>query len=326
MKTVGFVISGKENEKRRALLPRDVQRIKRRQYLHFEQGYATHLGIEDREYEALGCAVKPKHEVYQCDVVCNVKAPEQSEWLLFKAKQTLFSWLHAVQGRSVTDSLLERKMTGIAWEDMYEDGRHCFWRNNEIGGEAAVLHALRYFGRLPHGLDVAIIGRGNCARGAIKVFSQLGAKITIYDRRTEGLLRKEIGKFDIIVNGVMWDVFRADHILYNEDLKRMRPKSMLIDISCDERMGIESSEPTTIAEPVYVREGIIHYAVDHTPAVFYETATEAISEVVAGYIDQLAEDHLGDCLKKATVIADGVILDERVIKFQKRIPTADAAR
>ena len=121
MKTIGFVISGKENEGRRALLPRDVQRIKRRQYLHFEQGYGVHLGIEDREYEALGCAVKPKHEVYQCDVICNPKAPERNERSLFHSKQTLFGWLHAVQGRAVTDFLLERRMTGIAWEDMYEE-------------------------------------------------------------------------------------------------------------------------------------------------------------------------------------------------------------
>jgi N5-(carboxyethyl)ornithine synthase len=318
MKTVGFAISGKENEGRRAILPRDLQRVKNTHHLQFEQGYATHLGIADREYEAFGCAIKSKREIYRCDVVCNPKTPQADERQLFQSSQVLFGWLHAVQGRTITDFLQERGMTGIAWEDMFEDGRHCFWRNNEIAGEAAVLHALRYLGKLPAGLEVAILGRGNCARGAYKAFTQLGARITNYDRATEGLLRKEIGRFDVIVNAVLWDVFRTDHILYNEDLKRMRWGAMLIDISCDEHMGIESSEPTTIADPVYVRDGIIHYVVDHTPALFHRTTTEAISEVVAGYVDELVEDRLGACLQRATVIAGGVIRDERIIKFQKR--------
>jgi len=318
MKTIGFVISEKENEFRKALLPRDVARIRNRHCLQFERGYALHLGIADDEYEKLGCTVKPRQEVYHCDIVCSPKAPEPAEWALFQNNQTIFGWLHAVQGRTTTDLLLEKGMTGIAWEDMYEDGRHCFWRNNEIAGEAAVLHAIRYLGRLAHGLDVAIIGRGNCARGAHRTFSQLGARIVSFDRRTEALLRKEVDKYDIIVNAVMWDVFRSDHILYKEDLGKMRPGSMIIDISCDEGMGIESSQATTIADPVYMRDGIIHYVVDHTPALFSKTATEAISEVVAIYVDELVENRLGACLKEATVIKDGVILDSRVSKFQKR--------
>ncbi|KAF0180508.1 MAG: ceo [Nitrospirae bacterium] len=318
MKTIGFVISGKENEKRRALLPEHVRRIKNRELLSFEEGYATHLGIDDSEYEALGCVIRQKPEVYDCDVICNPKAPEPDERALFSTGQTLFGWIHAVQGRIITDFLIDRQMTGIAWEDMYENGRHCFWRNNEIAGEAAVIHAMQCLGRHPQGLDVAIIGRGNCARGAYKTFSQLGANITNYDRSTEKLLRQEVDRFDVIVNAVLWDVLRKDHILYIEDLKRMRQGSLIIDISCDEHMGIESSVATTIGDPVYMRDGIMHYAVDHTPAIFYRTATEEISKVVADYIDEIAENRHGACLKKATVVERGKILDERVLKFQNR--------
>lgn len=318
MKSVGFVISGKENERRRALLPQDLRRVKNRDCLVFEQGYATHLGISDHEYTVLGCMVKPRVDVYTSDVVCNPKAPLLDEQPLFRTGQTLFGWLHAVQSRATTDFLLERGMRGIAWEDMYENNRHCFWRNNELAGEAAVLHALRYTGQAPTGLAAAIVGRGNCARGAYRTLAQLGAKIVTYDRRTVSLLREEVGQYDIVVNAVMWDVFRTDHILYERDLAKMRPGAMIIDISCDEHMGIETSRATTIGDPVYVLAGIIHYVVDHAPAIYYRTATEAISQVVAEYVDQLVEDTLSDCLKRATIIATGRIVDPRIATFQGR--------
>src|SRR5687767_10088480 len=151
MNTVGFVISGKENERRRALLPADLATVKHRQQLVFEENYATHFGIPDAEYLKLGCRIAPKETVYSCDVICNPKAPEPAERELFDSGQTLFGWVHAVQGRTIVDFLLERRMTAIAWEDMFEDGRHTFWRNNEIAGEAAIFHAINYLGRLPYG-------------------------------------------------------------------------------------------------------------------------------------------------------------------------------
>ena len=86
----------------------------------------------------------------------------------------------------------------------------------------------------------------------------------------------------MIVNGVLWDVFRDDHLVYDEDLEKMKPGSMIVDISCDPHMGIESSRATTITEPVYWHKGILHYAVDHTPTLFFRSVSQSISrEVVA---------------------------------------------
>lgn len=318
MNTVGFVISGKENERRRALLPKDLAGVANASALCFERGYAAHLGIADSDYQRFGCRVAPREEVYGCDIICNPKTPEEGEKALYRDAQALFGWIHAVQGRSIVDFLLKKKMSAIAWEDMFESGRHCFWRNNEIAGEAAVLHALSFSGISASGCEAAVIGLGNCGRGALKTLSRLGARVTCFDRKTVGHLRGELPRYDLVVNAVLWDVFRRDHLVYCQDLKRMRPGSMIIDISCDERMGIESSRSTTIADPVYEVDGILHYAVDHTPALLYRTATDAISGVVAGYIDQLVEGRPGPCLTRATAVASGVILDERIKKFQRR--------
>ncbi len=318
MNTIGFVISGKENEKRRALIPKDILKIKNREMLFFECGYGKILGFSDIEYQQTGANICPKLETYSQNIICNVKAPEQDEYDFYKKGQTLFGWAHAVQGKLIVNFILSKKMTCIAWEDMIESGRYCFWRNREISGEAAVIHALTFFGRLPNQCKVAIIGRGNCARGAFKVFSSLGSEIVVYDRINVPFLRNELAQFDIIVNAVLWDVFRTDHLIYRSDLKMMKPGSMIIDVSCDESMGIESSHPTSISDPIYVIDNVIHYAVDHTPALFYKTASEVISNALYPYIDFLIEGTRNPVLEKATCIKDGVILDKKIVQFQKR--------
>lgn len=318
MKTIGFVISTKENETRRALLPKDILRIKHADSLYFERGYGEHLGITDEEYEAAGAHVCCREEAYNHPIVCNPKAPEPGDRNCYKEGQTFFGWIHAVQGRSIVDFFLSKRICGIAWEEMYERDRYVFWRNREISGEAAVIHALPFLDRLPDELQVAIIGRGNCARGAFKILSRLGAQVRFYDRLTVKHLRDEIGKYDVVINAVMWDVFRTDHLIYRQDLKKMKPGSMIIDISCDEEMGVETSHPTTIENPTYVLDGVIHYAVDHTPAIFAKSATEAVSAALYPYIDCLVEEQPNPVLEQAICMRDGVILDPRVIRFQNR--------
>ena len=177
--------------------------------------------------------------------------------------------------------------SGTVAEDMYENGRHSFWRNNEIAGEAAIMHAYMCYGKFPYNTKVAVIGRGNVARGAIKTLDYMGATVICYNRHTESLLRQEIGEFDVIVNAVLWDTKRTDHMIYREDLKRMKRNSMIIDISCDRHGGIETSEPTTIEKPTYITDGVIHYVVDHTPSLFYKTTSISISKQVCKYIDDL---------------------------------------
>ena len=270
MKTVGFPISHKENEYRRAIVPAHLKNVEHPELLYFEKGYGEVLGIEDSEY------------------------------------------------KDITDKLLAGKLTVFAWEKMFQKGRHVFWRNNELAGEAAVMHAFLCYARMPYETKVAVIGRGNTARGAIKVLNMLGADVRQYDRRTEELLRDELGQYDVIVNCVLWDVMRKDHIIYRDDLKRMKRNSMIIDVSCDRNGGIETSIPTTIEEPTYIVDGVLHYVVDHTPALFHKTFTWNNSEVIWPYIAELQKESYGEILKKAMVVKNGMIIDQEIVVYQKR--------
>lgn len=319
MKTVGLPISHKENEKRRALTIADAVKIKHADKIYVEQGYGNVLGYCDDDYIKAGVHVASREEVLKKDIICDPKIGD-AEYLEVLNGQTIFGWIHAVQNRDITDKIIASRLTGFAWEDMYEDGRHSFWRNNEIAGEAAVFHAYMCHGVFPYNTKAAVLGRGNIARGAIKTLNYMGATVVQYDRKQESLFRKELGNYDVIVNGILWDTTRKDHIIYKEDLKRMRHNALIIDVSCDRCGGIETSIPTTIENPIYVIDGVTHYVVDHTPSLFWKTTTESLSAEFVKYIDLLIENRFEDSLvlTKCHNFEKGVILDQRINDFQGR--------
>lgn len=318
MKTIGFPISHKENERRRAIVPDDIKNIPNPEMLYFEQGYGDELGICDKAYSSLGCHCVSREEVLKQDIICDPKVGDGDYLEQLNPGQTLFGWVHATQNRDITDKLISRELSAYAWEKMYDRGRHIFWRNNELAGEAAVMHAFQCYGRMPYEANVAVLGRGNTARGAIKVLNMLGADVTQYDRRTERLFRDELGLYDVIVNCILWDTSRTDHIVYKEDLKKMKSGAMIIDVSCDRAGGIETSIPTSIENPTYTVEGITHYVVDHTPSLFFKTFTYNNSAVIVPYLVQLMNDNPDIVLQDAFIVDKGIIVDQEIIDFQKR--------
>lgn len=316
--TIGFPISQKENESRRALVPSDVVGVSHPECLLVEHGYGDVLGFSDGDYLAAGVRVASRDEVLAQSIICDPKVGD-AEYLDDLKGQMVFGWVHAVLNRDITDKLIAGKLTAYAWEDMYEDGRHVFWRNNEIAGEAAIAHAYLCHGVFPYQTKVAVIGRGNIARGATSALKALGADVKIFTRTMEAELRTELPQYDVVVNAILWDKMRKDHIIYREDLKRMKRGAMIIDISCDRAGAVETSIPTTIAEPTYVVEGVRHYVVDHTPALFYKSTSKAISEVLPRYLNALIEEKMDDpVLKKSLIVKDGVIIDQRINEFQGR--------
>lgn len=316
--SVGFLINDKENERRRAILPEEVKRLSALGKLVVQQGYGDVLGVGDREYEAAGARVVGFDEAIQCDLVVDPKIGDAGYLEDLPKCATVFGWIHATQNRDITDALVNRHATVYAWEKMYRDGRHVFWRNNELAGEAAVMHAFQCYGMMPYEATVAVIGRGNTARGAVRALNMLGARVRCYDRRTEGLLREELGLFDAVVNCVLWDLSRTDHIISRTDLGRMRRGAMIVDVSCDRAGGIETSRPTTIEDPVYSVDGILHYAVDHTPSLYYKTFSRENSRLIEGYLGQFLTGELSTELRDCLIIDEGEIVDQEINFHQGR--------
>lgn len=320
MKTIGFMKSRKENERRRALLPDQLSRIQHRDQLYFECGYGQALGFSDDRYRKQGVHIAPAADILNCDIICDVKIGDADYLEHLRKGQTMFGYVHALQNKDLTDRLIRQALTVITWEDMFQSGRNIFWRNNELAGEAAVMHAFTLFGRLPYECRVAVLGRGNTSHGAYRILAGLGGDIVVYNRKMEALLRQDIGQYDVIVNCVLWDTRRRDHIINRENLRDMKPGAMIIDVSCDEAGAVETSVPTTIENPVYEVDGILHYVVDHTPSLVAHAATRAFGKELIRYLDLLVEDRAdqNNVLKRATIIRDGKLLDETIADVQNR--------
>ena len=319
MKTMGLLISHKNGERRRALLPAQVKQLRNPGQLYFETGYGESVGILDKEYIDAGAHVAPREDILKCDIITDVKLGDADYLEKIDDNKMLFGWAHAVQGINFTSSVLNHNHTIVAWEEIYEDGRYIFYRNREVAGEAAIMHAFRYCGKMPYDAKVAILGNGQTAKGALRILHGLGADVDVFPRKFEKLFIKKMYDYDVLVNCVMWDTSRTDRIIYKEDLKKMKPGTMIIDVSCDPYLEIETSHPTTIDDPVYTVDGVIHYAVDNTPAMYPITVTKVLSEGLVRYIDILLEDEIEqypDNLKKATQIIDGHIIDTRISDFR----------
>lgn len=317
MKTMGFLISHKNNERRRALLPNDMKNIKNLSQLYFEKGYGESVGFSDDEYAKYGVNIVAREQVLDCDVLVDVKLGDADYFNQIKGSKLLVGWAHAVQNIDFTSNVIEANHSVIAWEEIFENGRYVFYRNREVAGEAAILHAFRYSGRLPEDSTVAIIGNGQTAKGAFRVLAGLGADVDIYNRKQEKLFKINMCKYDVLVNCVMWDTNRKDRLIYKTDLEKLKKGTLIIDISCDPYLEIETSHPTTIDNPVYEVDGIIHYAVDNTPAMYPISVTKNLSKVFCTYIDSIITGEYPTSLKNALIIYNGHILNENIIKFRK---------
>lgn len=314
---MGLLISHKNHEKRRAILPEHVAQLRNRGNLYFETGYGLSVGRTDEEYAAAGAHIVSREQAMQCDIIVDVKLGDADYLDQLDDGKILFGWAHAAQGLDFTSKCLEKSFTVIAWEEIFEDGRYIFYRNREIAGEAAVMHAFCNYGKMPYDCKVAIIGNGQTAKGAMRILHGLGATVDVYGRKQEQLFRKKLYEYDVIINCVMWDISRKDHLIYKDDLAKMRPNAMIVDVSCDPYLGVETSHPTTISDPVYEVDGVLHYSVDNTPAMFPFTVTKVLSEGTVRMMDDVIEGTYPPALLDAMVIEQGHIRSKSVWDFRE---------
>lgn len=298
-------------------MPDDIRSLTHPERLYIEHGYGMPLQINDEAYEAAGAHIVSLEEVLAQDIVCDPKIGS-APYLKQLHDKTVFGWIHAVQGKAIAQLLVDNHLTALAWEDMFEaDGRHTFWRNNEIAGHAAIAHALKCH-PFPSTPRVAVLGNGNTARGAMATLREMNIPFRQFTRSGEDDFRRSLGEFDVVVCAILWDIFRNDHIITRDDLKRMPDNALIIDIACDTAGAIETSVPTTINDPCYVVDGVTHYVVDHTPTLLFEEASESISKAIAPHLDNLIEGVNDPCLMDALAVVKGVIIDQRIIDYAKR--------
>ncbi len=274
--------SKKEDEQRIPIHPDHLPRLPEqvRRQLIFEEGYGAPFGIEDSKIAAQTGGIATRHEILANIGMVIIPKPVLSDLQELREGGILWGWPHCVQQRDLTQAAIDRKQTLIAFEDMFvwgpdgQKGRHTFYKNNELAGYCAVLHALQLRGIDGHygnKRKTVILSFGAVSRGAIYALQARGFRdITICTQRPGCEVREEIpgchyarlregsegeprmllvehdgterplidliSEADIIVNGILQ---RPDHpILFvaEEEMSFLRPGCLIIDVSCDEGM------------------------------------------------------------------------------------------
>ena len=239
---------------------------------------------------------------------------------------------------------------------------HVFHKNNELAGYCSVLHALQLVGSsgdYGRRLRAAVIGFGATARGAITVLNAHGvhnvdvltnravaavgspihsARMVHFVHDDENPRRSEaataegpvpladfLAQHDIIVNCVLQDPKSPLTFLIDEDLDKLAPGTLVVDVSCDEGMGFSWARPTTFEQPTFVvGDNVVYYAVDHSPSYLWNSATWEISEALLPYLRTVLagpQAWPGDTtLHKAIEIRDGVLQNPDIWLFQRRSP------
>jgi N5-(carboxyethyl)ornithine synthase len=350
--------SRKENERRVAIHPEHLPRLPEiiRQQLHFEAGYGERFGVSDSELASQIGGLASRDELLEnMDAAILVK-PVLSDFEQLREGGILWGYPHCTQQRQITQTAINRKQTLIAFEDMFvwgpegQIGRHTFYKNNEMAGYCAVIHALQLKGIDGHygnQRKVFIFSFGAVSRGAIYALKAHGFRdITICIQRPDHEVREEvldchyvtlrtgdehedrlmvvehsgserplsewISESGIIINGTFQDTNNPIDFVLEEEKACLKPGCLIIDVSCDEGMGFYFAKPTTFKTPMFQVEKVDYYAVDHTPSYFWESASRSISAALIVHLPTIAAGR--DSWLKNETIRRAINIDEGVIQ------------
>jgi N5-(carboxyethyl)ornithine synthase len=350
MRTGIFKLSFKENEKRLPIHPNDIKLIDPNvlSQLYFEEGYGLDYGYSDEQLISWNCKLVTREELYKMELIILPK-PIAADLEKMQEGGILCGWTHAVQQRDITDLALEKKLTLIAWEEMFDETKskeekHIFYRNNELAGYAGVLHYLQLKGDDGwYGADkkVVVFGHGSVSKGAITALMGRGFyDITVYTKRptaevnqrkigvvykniNDGTIYEDLASADIIFNGVLQDVNNPLMFIKTPgELNSLKNNVGIIDISCDKGMGFYFAEPTSFENPtIDLGRGITYYSVDHTPTYLWNAATAEISKALLPYLNIIIDPkwwESSEVIRNCIDIRNGHIVNQKINKFQNR--------
>ena len=314
--------------------------------VYIESGAGEGAGWPDSDYEEIGGRIAFSREevLGRPDMIVKVLPPNAEESDLMRDDQVLLSYLQLpLARREVFDDFVERRITAIGLENVEkEDGRHPVRRAmSEIAGALAVHAAIEFLGTdkggrgvLVGGLpgvppaSVGIIGAGVVGTTAAQHALNMGAHVILIDHRVaplrdamrlcgQGLqtgiinehnLEKMVKFVDVLIGAVLIEDYPTPHIVTREMVKMMKPRSVIVDVAIDQGGSIETSRPTTLSDPTYVEEGVIHYAVPNMPSRVSRTSTRAFQNQVIPLAKKIVADGIEKALQEHPYMISGLNL------------------
>ena len=332
---VGVPKEIKQYEYRVAATPTTVQELTRRRHtVVVEHNAGLGSGFTDADYIAAGAEIADADKTWRkSELIYKVKEIFPQEYKYLSKDKIIFTYIHSNAHRDQTEALLNSNATSIAYEDVIdEDGKFPLLRPmSELAGKGAFLAALHFSQTVNGGKGmllnnvcggfaplITIIGAGCSGLGAAELASAFGNRVNILDidfRTMEearkylppnvcflysnrGNLEMCLKESDVLINCILWPKTRKDHLVYREDLRKMKAGAMIIDVACDDGGAIETCRTTNFADPVYYEENILHYCVDNIPSAFAHTASTTLSQATLPYALEIANNGVRKALKE----------------------------
>lgn len=308
-----------------------------------ERGAGAGTGFADADYKHCGCEIVADRRKLFADagMIVKVKEPLPEEFGLFHEGQLLYTYLHLAADRELTQALLDRKVTGVAYETVAEaDGSlPLLAPMSQIAGRLAVQEGAKYLekpcggrGILLGGVPgtargkVVILGGGVAGSNACRIAIGIGADTTVLDvsaRRlaeienifgnavktlysNSGNIDTAIREADLVIGAVLLPGAVAPRLIRRDDLAKMKPGAVMVDIAIDQGGCFETSKPTTHTDPVFTVGGIVHYCVANMPGAVSLTSTLALTSVTNRYGLQLADRGVERALAESASIRTGL--------------------
>ncbi len=350
----------KNNEYRVAMTPAGVMTLTGVGHqVIIEAGAGAGSSFTDEDYKRAGAAiVSTAAEAWDADMVMKVKEPLESEFAYFREGLILFTYLHLAPEPELTRALLDKKVVGIAYETVQLANRSLplLTPMSEVAGKMATQIGAQYLEKLGGGkgillggvsgvprAKVTIIGGGIAGTNAAKIAVGMGADVTIIDlsaerlRQLEDLFGRDVQTLmsnpfniaesvrtsDLVIGAVLIPGAKAPKLVTEEMIKSMQPGSVVVDIAIDQGGIFETSDRvTTHDDPVYVKHGVVHYAVANMPGAVPRTSTIALTNNTVPYALEIAnKGFIRACMQNPALLlglntVDGELVYEAVADAQ----------
>jgi alanine dehydrogenase len=324
---IGIPKEIKSDEYRVAVTPAGVEMLARAGHeVLIEKGAGLGSGFTDDFYEKAGArpATSAADVWSRAELILKVKEPIASEWPRMRRGQVIFTYFHFAASEELTRAVIDSGVIAIAYEtvELPNGQLPLLTPMSEIAGRMAVQEGAKYLERPQGGLGVLlggvpgvlpgkvlILGGGVVGLNAAKMAAGLGARVAIMDVNLDRLrylddimpanvhelfsthyaIRKQIEDADLVIGAVLIPGAKAPSLIMEEDLRLMRPGTVIVDVAVDQGGCVETIRPTTHKDPVYTVHGIIHYGVANMPGGVPRTSTLALTNATLPYVMALAE-------------------------------------
>ncbi len=330
MTTIGVPREIKSDEYRVAMLPVGVEELAAAGHrVLVERRAGLGSGIMNEQYEAHGAEIiDDAADVWaEADLIVKVKEPQPSEWPLMRSGQTVFTYFHFAADENLTRQVLATGITAVAYETLR--GRTgnlpLLTPMSEVAGRMSIQEGAKFLERPQEGrgillggvpgvppAHIVVLGGGVVGKNAAQIAAGFQADVVLLDINVDRLryledimppnvntlfsdrhnIREQLALADLVIGAVLIPGAKAPNLVSADDLRLMKPGAVIIDVCIDQGGCVETSRPTTHADPTYVEQGIVHYCVTNMPGAVGRTSTYALCNVTFPYVFRIAHEGL----------------------------------